>query len=390
MKVAIVHYWLVNYRGGEKVLESLCRLFPDADVYTHVGVKEVYEERIPNRVFETWIAKLPCSRKYYKLYLPLMPYALESLDLSEYDLIISSESGPAKGVIPPPGALHICYCHSPMRYIWDQYTAYTSGASLFKRVLSGWYAHKLRLWDYASAARVDHFIANSSIVAARIKSYYRRDADVIFPPVEFNRFAGVRAADHKNAFTQSEPYYLWLGELVDYKRPDLAIAACERLGRRLLVIGGGAEKYTSHNGGVVEFLGKAPDDVVEDCIRGCRALLFPGVEDFGIVPLEVMACGKPVLAYGKGGVLDTVLPGQTGLFFDEQTVESIVEVMSEFEMVWESSFIAEDIAAHAATFDVTLFEAKVREYIECVTGETRTLPAKAEAPPRPERALGRA
>jgi glycosyltransferase involved in cell wall biosynthesis len=381
MKVAIIHYWLINYRGGEKVLESLCRIFPQADVFTHVCDPKVIEGRIQNPVHQTWISKLPFSRRLYQLYLPLMPYALESLDLNGYDLIISCESGPAKGIVPPPQALHVCYCHSPMRYVWDQFHAYTANAPWYKRLCYAVLSHKLRQWDTLSAARVDRFIANSEIVRARIRAYYRREADVINPPVDFGRFESNREAKASRSDNGVQPYYLWLGELVDYKRPDLAIEACHQLGRRLVVIGGGSAKYAKRYKGKAAFLGKLPDAEVDAYLDGCEAVLFPGVEDFGIVPLEAMASGKPVLAYAGGGALETVIEGRTGLFFHQQSVGALADVIRRFEELGAARFDAEHIAAHARLFDVRGFEKRLGTYLNDALIQHRMVMTKRIQPP---------
>ena len=233
MKVAIVHYWILQMRGGEKVLEALCEMYPTADIFTHVYDAENVSDKInSHKIITTFISKLPFAKKLYKLYLPLMPVALELLDLTSYDLIISSESGPAKGVIPAPGAKHICYCHSPMRYIWDHYNIYYQNAGYITKLMMPLMSHYLRQWDVTSSARVDIFVANSSHVANRIQKYYRRDALVIHPPVAVEDF-------NKVDESEIEDFYLWAGELVAYKRPDILIAAFNESGKRLVVIGDG-------------------------------------------------------------------------------------------------------------------------------------------------------
>ena len=233
MRVAIVHYWLVGMRGGEKVIEALCRMYPEADVFTHVYVPEAVSEEIRrNKVTTSFIGRLPRAAKLYQRYLPLMPLALEQLDLRGYDLIISSESGPAKGVIPPPGAMHICYCHSPMRYIWNMFHEYRERSGPITRFVMPALAHYIRNWDSISASRVDHFIANSETVAARLHRYYRRASTVIHPPVDVDAFEVLPAE-------LVEDYCLMVGELVGYKRPELAVEAFNRTGQRLVVIGGG-------------------------------------------------------------------------------------------------------------------------------------------------------
>ena len=357
MKVALVHYWLVGMRGGEKVLEELCRLYPDADIFTHVAAPENLSETIlKHRIIETFIGRLPMAKKHYQKYLPLMPWALEGLDLTGYDLVISSESGPAKGVITNPDALHVCYCHSPMRYIWDQYHIYRKEAGWLTRTVMPLLAHRLRIWDTASAVRVDHVVANSAFVSRRVKKFWGREAEVIPPPVDIDAFT-------PNG-QQAENFYLCAGELVTYKRPDLVIEAFNRSGRNLVMIGDGPARaqLEAKAGPNIRFLGRVPFDVLRDHYARCRALVFPGVEDFGIVPLEVMASGRPVLAYGRGGVLETVKDGETGLFFDEPTVEALEACIVRFEAS-EDRFMPQDLHKHAATFAPHIFRTRFAEFV---------------------------
>lgn len=329
LRVAIIHYWLVGMRGGEKVLETLCKMYPSADIYTHAYDPTVISEVIKShKIITTFINRLPYSTKLYKKYLPLMPMALEQLDLSEYDLVISSESGPAKGVLPMPGAVHVCYCHSPMRYIWNMYNKYYESSGLVTRMLMPPLAHYLRNWDVATSNRVDHFSANSATVAQRIKTYYRRDAQVIHPPVDTNAFKAAAMHDVGD-------YYLMVGELVSYKRPDLAVIACNLLKAKLVVIGGGEmlERIRKLAGPTVTILGPQPFDVLRHHYAHCRALIFPGEEDFGIVPVEAMASGRPVIAYGRGGATETVIADESGVFFDVQTTEALIDAIERLEKI---------------------------------------------------------
>ncbi|GAM08233.1 putative glycosyltransferase [Geobacter sp. OR-1] len=356
MKVAIIHYWLVTMRGGEKVVEALCELFPQAVIYTHVYDPESVSPTIrQHKVVTTYIQKLPNARKKYQSYLPLMPLALEQLDLREYDLVISSESGPAKGVLTRPDAVHICYCHTPMRYVWDMYFDYRAKAGMVTKLFMLPLIHYLKMWDYVSAGRVDHFIANSHFVARRIEKHYRRRADVIHPPVTTSDFSV--APEH-------EDYYLALGQLVGYKRFDLAVEAFNALGKRLVIIGEGEALADVKRlaRGNVQVLGRQPFAVIKEHLRKCRALIFPGIEDFGIVPVEAMACGKPVISFKAGGALETVLDGVTGLFFEEQTVNSLVAAVRRFESV-SGSFDSHRIAEHARNFDREIFKEKISGYI---------------------------
>ena len=332
MKVAIVHYWLVTMRGGEKVLEELCRMFPQADIYTNVYAPEKISDTIKShKVYTTKINSLPLAKKLYQKYMPFMPNALMELDLTGYDLIISSESGPAKGVCPNPNAFHVCYCHTPMRYLWDMYHEYFRKSNALVRFFMKKMIPSLRQWDVQSSNLVDHFVANSSFVKARIRRYYNRDADVVFPPCNITKYI--------NNPRNPKDFYLFFGQLVGYKRADLAIEACIKSGRKIVVIGDGkskeAKKYT--RSGLVTFTGRVSDEKVAEYLSSAKALLFPGIEDFGIIPVEANSAGCPVLAYKKGGACDSILENKTGLFFEEQTVDSLIACMDAFE-THESDF----------------------------------------------------
>lgn len=358
MKVAIVHYWLVGMRGGEKVLEALLDLYPKAVIITHVYDPERVSDQVrSHEVRETFIGRLPGAKKHYQKYLPLMPMALELMDMQEFDLVISSESGPAKGIIPRPDAVHVCYCHSPMRYIWDHYHVYRARAGRLARLMMPWMAHKLRIWDVTTAARVDHFVANSGFIAQRIGKYYRRDADVIFPPVATEDFAiSETVGDH----------YLLAGEMVSYKRADLAVEAFNASGRKLIVVGEGEMRETleAKAGPNITFLGRVPFDRLKQEFANCRALIFPGEEDFGIIPVEVMACGRPVIAYGRGGALDTVREGQSGLLFHEQTVKALNAAVDRFEADPTLTPAPADIRAFAQGFDTQVFKDQFKALVD--------------------------
>ena len=356
MRVAIVHYWLVSMRGGEKVVEQLCKMFPQADIHTLVVDPSALSERLrAHRIVPSALQRLPGARRHYKSLLPLMPHALESMDLSDYDVVISSESGPAKGIVPRPDALHVCYCHSPMRYLWDQFHEYRAHAGFVSRLAMSALGPRLRQWDVASAARVDAFVANSAHVADRIESYWRRRADVIHPPVAVSEFASARAP--------KGDFYLCAGQLVRYKRVDLAVEAFTKSGRRLVVIGAGEEerRLRAMAGPNVTIMGPQPFDVLRDHLARARALVFPGEEDFGIVPVEAMASGTPVIAFGRGGALETVRDGETGVLFSEQSVESLDEAVRRFEA---SRFDADRMLVHARGFDASVFRDRMTRFIE--------------------------
>lgn len=359
MKTAIVHYWLVGMRGGERVLEQFCRLYPDADIFTHVLQPELISDEIRrHRIQCTFISKLPFAGRHYRGYLGLMPRALEELDLSGYDLVISSESGPAKGVIVRPTARHICYCHSPMRYIWDHYPLYKRRLRLPARWVFAYVAHRMRQWDVTTAPRVDRFVANSHFVAERIRRYYKREADVVHPPVALARFS-----------INQRPigdYYLLVGEMVPYKRTDIAVDAFRGLNARLLVVGDGPERkrLERHAPPNVEFVHRVSSEQLCQLYGGCRALIFPAEEDFGIVALEAMACGRPVIAYGAGGAIETVKEPETGLFFEEQTADALRAAVAEFERS-ESRFDPTIIRRRAELFS----EERFREQFSAIVAQ---------------------
>jgi glycosyltransferase involved in cell wall biosynthesis len=363
-----VHYWFVSRRGGERVVEAFCELFPQADLFALVADRKTLSPELQKHKLTTsFLQKLPGGRRWHRHMLPVYPLAVEQFDLRGYDLVISSESGPAKGVLTGPETCHICYCHTPMRYIWNFYQEYKnrSGLGPVGKLVFGLTAHYARLWDQASAARVDYFAANSYHVAARIRKYYRREADVIYPPVDVS---GAQLSGN------IEDYYLVVGQLVNYKRLDLAIEACNKLGRALRIVGVGEEcqRLRLIAGRKVSFLGALSDEEVREQYARCRALLFPGEEDFGIVPVEAQASGRPVIAFGKGGARETVIgvyedglavpERSTGVFFGEQRVDSLVEAILRFEAV-EHHFSPSFIRAHAEQFDKKHFLRKMGSFV---------------------------
>ena len=371
MKVALIQYWLVDMRGGESVLESLCRMFPDADIYTHCLNRDNISPLILRHTIHTsFIDRLPLSRKFYQYYLPLMPLALEQFNLKGYDLVISLESGPAKGVILPADTPHLCYCHTPMRYLWDMREEYVRTKNLLLRPIIRYLSHRLRMWDVVSSFRVDRFVANSSCVANRIARRWRRKANVVFPPVEIPG----EDMDYTRAREADAPY-AFLGQLVPYKKADLAIRACAKMGRKLVVIGDGSErknleKLAREMHAQVEFVGRVPAsrDKWEILCRS-RGLLFPGEEDFGIVPLEALACGCPVVGYGRGGLLDTVRDGIDGVHFQEHTTESLVEAMERFETM---RFEPRQLRERAESFSEQRFVNEMRAEIDALLNDSHS------------------
>jgi len=360
IKIAIVHDWLTGMRGGEKVLEVLCRLYPNSTLFTLLHNKGSMSQTIEAmKIKKSFIQYLPFRAKKYRHYLPLMPLAMELMDFSEYNVIISTSHAVAKCAKPNKDAIHICYCHTPMRYIWDQYEDYfgKDKANALIRFAMSIFVPYLRWWDVRTVDRVNYFVANSRNVAERIKRIYKRDAEVIYPPVDTSKFT---------VSTTDEGYFLIVSALVPYKRIDIAIQAFNKLGERLLIIGTGPEekRLKSIAGKNVEFLGWQNSENLPNFYANCRALIFPGVEDFGIVPLEAMASGKPVIAYAKGGALESVIDTKelsTGVFFYEQNVDSLSEALKEFE---NKRFDPSVIRKHAEKFDLRVFEKKIRDYIE--------------------------
>jgi len=355
-KTALVHDWLLSgVGGGEKVLEAIHRLFPST-IYTLVQSKEnlkgTYFQDLD--IHSSFIQKFPKAETKYKNYLPFFPLAIEQFDLTSYDLVISSSHCAAKGVITTADQTHICYCHTPMRYAWDLTYEYLREFRGIKGALAKFFLHYLRGWDAQSAQRVDHFVANSQYVARRIKKFYGRSAKVIYPPVDLSMFQAV---------TQKEGYYATASRFVPYKRIDLIVEAFSKMpDKKLIVIGDGPEwekvkrKATSN----VELLGYQPDAVLRDCLQKAKGFVFAALEDFGILPVEAMACGTPVIAYGKGGSRETVLEGETGVFFNEQTVASIINAVERFEAwEWDSA----KCRNRAESFSQTRFNDEFKQFV---------------------------
>lgn len=364
MKTAIVTDWLAQMGGAERVVLALTDLFPDAPIFTTVYNPDQVDPIFHSMdIRPSFIQKLPGARTGYQKYLPLMPTAVEQFDLSRFDLVISSSSSVAKGVLTGTRTLHICYCHTPMRYAWDFYHEYLNGPDVgpLKRKLIPWVMTYIRMWDRQSADRVDHFIANSANVAGRIRKHYRREADVIHPPVDAAFFAPAGGAGDEAGPVGD--FFLVVSRLVPYKRVDLAIRACNGLGLPLRVIGTGPEfdRLKAMAGPTVRMMGRVSDEEIRWHYAHCQALLFPGEEDFGITPLEAQAAGSPVLAFGRGGALETVIPGVTGEFFAQQTVQSLAACLQKFD---RDRYDPAQARAHARSFETTVFKQKMKAFID--------------------------
>ena len=325
IRAALAHHWFLTMSGGEKVCEAICEILDNPDLYSILADPKSLSPTLKKSVLNTsFIQELPSAPKYYRYYAALFPLAVESFDLSSYELVISSDSSVVKGIKTQPETCHICFCHSPMRYAWNAFHEYTRNFGTIKKSLTSIVMSYLAAYDYVASARVDFFAAPSETSRKRIKKYYRRDATVIHPPCDVDRF-------HVSA--NLEDYYLFVGRLVDYKRADLAVRAFSMNGKRLLVVGTGPEikSLKSVASGNIEFLGWVHDSELAGIYSRCKALIFPGEEDFGIVPVEAQAAGRPVVAYGRGGALETVIPQETGMFFHEKSVESLNLAIRDFE-----------------------------------------------------------
>ncbi len=369
VKVALVHDWLTGMRGGEKCLEVLCELFPEADLYTLIYLPDRVSPTIrAMKVHASWLNRLPGIEKFYRYCLPLFPSAIEKFHSSDYDLVLSSSHCVAKGFVAH-GALHIAYIFSPMRYIWDMHDLYfNENSSWFAKMGMRIWRSKLQSWDLHSSESVNFFVAISNNVAAKIEKLYKREAVVIYPPVEIERF-----------FIQEVqgPYYLVVSALVPYKKIDIAIEAFNKLKLPLKIVGEGPLRKTLEKmaGPNVEFMGWVDDHTLANLYSACQALIMPGEEDFGIVPLEAQASGRPVIAYGKGGVLETVLPlrlsgenraattKHTGIFFPESTEASLLRAVADYQQN-KQMFDSTAIRLHASSFSRERFKEQIRSYVE--------------------------
>ena len=365
MRVAVLHHWFVTRGGGERVAECIASLFPQAEVFTLLASPQGLPASLRGRTLHTSrLQRLPWAAQLHRHLLPFYPHAVEALDLRGFELVLSSDSGPIKGVRLSPGAVHLCYCHSPMRYLWDGFETYRRAMDPVTRLAFSAVAGPVRRWDQAAASRVTHFVANSQYVADRIRRCYGREADVLHPPINLER------APAPGEIAPKE-HYLCAGRLVTYKRTDVAIEACARLGRRLRIAGVGPEESRLRRlavrcGAKVEFLGELSDAALWVEYARCRALLFAADEDFGMVPLEAQACGRPVIAYGAGGSLETVRgvgECRTGAYFAEQTAASAAAAISEWEATGEPRFNPCDARQWAAEFATILFLERFRDLV---------------------------
>ncbi|MEI7810906.1 MAG: glycosyltransferase family 4 protein [Ignavibacteria bacterium] len=368
MKKAIIHEWFVNYAGSERCVESFTNMWTDAEVYSLVDFLNDHDRGIilkGKKAHTSFIQTLPFAKKKHRNYLAFFPIAIEQFDLAEYDIILSSSHAVAKGVLTNPNQMHICYCHTPIRYAWDHYHQYLREANLTKGIgglIAKSVLHYLRVWDYTASNRVDHYIANSKHIAKRIKKIYGRDSEVIYPPVDINLFP-VR--------TDKENFYLTASRLVPYKRIDLIVEAFSKMpDNKLVVIGHGPEmnKIKEKAGRNVEILGYQPFDQLKDYMQRAKAFVFAAEEDFGIIIVEAQSCGTPVIALNKGGTSETVVNGLNGIHFNEQTSDSIIGAVKNFEKAG-NNFDAVNISNIAKGYSREIFEANIRRFIDIKSSE---------------------
>ena len=363
MKVAIVQEWLVTVGGSDKVVKAILDVFPDADIYTLVAKKEVCDELgIPwEKVHTSFIQKMPLGTKKHRAYLPLFPFAIEQFDLRGYDVVISSSHCVAKGILTKADQLHICYCHSPIRYCWDMYNEYLEESHLdkgFKSWLVRLMLHPIRQFDAIAGSRVDYYISNSDYVGQRIRKTYRRKATTIHPNIDISNF---------ELCNDKQDYYLASSRLVAYKKIDTIIEAFNQMpDKKLVVIGGGPnlEAYRKLAKDNVTVMGYQPFGVLKDKMQHAKAFVFAADEDFGMIPIEAQSCGTPVIAYGHGGSLETVNGGKTGLFFNEQTPEAIVEAVNKFESMGSQPFAPADCRQWTEGFSEERFKREIKEFVE--------------------------
>ncbi|HBT3198700.1 TPA: glycosyltransferase family 4 protein, partial [Klebsiella pneumoniae] len=361
LNVGIVADWLVTYAGSEKVIKEFIELYPNASLYSVVDYLSESDRPLFNgkRATTTFIQNMPFAKKRYQKYLPLMPLAIEQLDVSKHDIVLSSSHAVSKGVLTGPDQLHISYVHSPIRYAWDLQHQYLKEAGMdsgVKGLLAKWLLHKIRIWDHRTSNGVDHFIANSKFIARRIKKVYGREADVIYPPVDVERFSLCECKDD---------YYFTASRMVPYKRMDLIVEAFSHMpDKKLVVIGDGSEmdKIKSKATKNIEILGYQPNSVMQEHMRQAKAFVFAAEEDFGITPVEAQACGTPVIAFGKGGALETVKSNVTGILFERQEISSIIDAVNKFELNQDRISYME-CRLNAEKFSVPRFQNEISAYI---------------------------
>lgn len=359
MKIALVHEFITQWGGGEYVLKVLSEIWPDAPIHVIAYDPKIVAEHLPNRAIKaSFLQKFPGMPKSFKYWLPWMPKAIESFDFTGYDVVFSDSSAYAKGAITHSPTKHICYLHSPTRYLWSDREAYVNSAPIplpfIGKPIVKFIIKRLQKWDLIASRRPDYLIANAEYIAERSRKYYGRNPDtVLFPPVDASRFIIGRPKD----------YFLIVGRQEPYKRTDIAIQAANQLGLKLKIVGGGTklQELKAMAGPTIEFTGRVSDAELTELYAGCLAFLFPPKEDAGVTPLEAMASGRPVIAYGEGGALESVVAGVTGEFFAEQTVESLVAVLKNFDA---AKYDPQKIRAHAMKFDVEIFKEKIKEIVE--------------------------
>lgn len=365
MRVALIHDYLNQYGGAERVLEAIAEIFPKAPIYTLIySPKHIRGAFSDKKIHTSFLQKFPLVKSHHRAFPLLMPVAVEKFNLSEYDIVFSDSTSFAKGVITKPKTLHICYCHTPPRYAWDDSHKYIKEFTMFPlaKIFIPFFMNYIRLWDREAAMRVDEFICNSKFVANRIQKYYKRKAKVIYPPVDTRKFLPSNKPP--------DNYFLMVGRLLAYKRFDIAIGAFNKLKFSLKIVGGGPErkKLEAMANKNIEFLGEKNDEDLKEYYQNCKALIFPQEEDFGLVAIEAMACGRPVIAYGEGGALESVREKETGMFFNEQTVEDLIAAVKDFQF---DKFNPQKIRAHALVFDKEIFKKKIRDFIEKKYYESR-------------------
>lgn len=362
MKTAIVHEWFVDYMGSEKCVESFTNIWPESDVFALIDFLNIEDRKkiLKGKYAKTsFVQNLPRAKTSHRSYLPLYPLAIEQLDISNFDVIISSSHSVAKGVLTNSKQLHVCYCHTPMRYAWDLYHQYINESGLrkgLKGFIAKYFLHKIRIWDYISAKRVDHFVANSHYIAKRIKKVYGRDADVIYPPVDVAKFTlEINKSD----------YFLIVARFVPYKKVDLVVEAFKQFpDKKLIVVGSGPDEDKIKKAATanVKFLGHQNDDELVKLIQKAKAFIYAAEEDFGITIVEAQAAGTPVIAYGMGGAKETVIDGKTGILFNEQSTDSLADAIKKFEEN-SGSFDSAVIHEHALQFSREVFETKIKEFV---------------------------